>query len=214
MRNDEKTLTDKILSAVEGLPIFSFNNLRLIDVPPYQLRIALNRLKKRGRIIGLKKGFYTSARFIERAKSDRTWTPFVEFIATKLYFPSYLSLEYVLYENNILTEVPVNFTLITKNKTYAITNNIGVFIYHKIKDSLYCGYRVEKANGYFYFKADKAKALFDFLYLRKKMIINRETAYALRLNLEVFTKADLRSLRQYVEIEGSNKMREIFSFLF
>jgi len=34
------------------------------------------------------------------------YTAFIEFIATRIYAPSYLSLDYVLYENNVLTEVP------------------------------------------------------------------------------------------------------------
>ena len=49
-------------------------------------------------------------------------TPFIEFSATKLYSPSYLSSGYVLYENNVLTEVPAGFTLMTRNKRYSISN--------------------------------------------------------------------------------------------
>jgi hypothetical protein len=73
---------------------------------------------------------------------------------------------------------------------------------------------VEKRNGYIYFKADKTKALFDFLYLRKKMIRNREIAEELRLNLEVLDKSDLKRLEEYVAREGSRKMKEIVTFLF
>lgn len=214
MRNEDKTLTGKILSYVERLPYFTFDNLKIFDVPAYHLRIALSRLENRNKVIRLKRGFYTSTRFVEKAKSNGTFTPLIEFISTKLYTPSYLSLEYVLYENNILTEVPVNFTLITRNKTYTATNNIGIFIYHKIKDNLFCGYRIEKSNGYSYFKADKSKALFDFLYLRKKIILNKEMVQEMRLNLDVFSKTEIRSLKYYIEMDGSKRMQKIFSLLF
>jgi hypothetical protein len=148
------------------------------------------------------------------SNSIRNSISFVFRYQSEIYAPSYLSLDYVLYENNVLTEVPINFTLITKNKTYTVSNAIGVFIYHKIKDDLFYGYKLEKKDGYVYYKADRTKALFDFLYLRKKMILNKNMADELRLNLDVFNKADLKKLKRFVESEGSKKMREIFSFLF
>lgn len=199
---------------VENLPYFAIENLQVIDVPPYQLRIALSRLKQRGSVIRLKKGVYTSKKFVEGTKGHGMETAFIEFIATKIYAPSYLSLDYVLYENNVLTEVPVSFTLITKNKTYTVHNNLGVFIYHKIKDKLFCGYQLVRKNGYVYYKADKVKALFDFLYLRKNRILNKEMAEELRLNLEVFNKSEMKRLKQYVDQESSWKMKEILGFLF
>lgn len=214
MRNDNDSLTRKILLLVEHLPYFNIENLQIIDVPPYQLRIALSRLEKRGSIIRLKKGIYTSTKFVESTSGRGMTTAFIEFIATRIYAPSYLSLDYVLYENNVLTEVPFSLTLITKNKTYTVQNNLGRFIYHKIKDGLFCGYQTVRKNGYIYYKADKVKALFDFLYLRKDRIFNREMAEELRLNLEVFSKSEIGRLKEYIEQEGSSKMKEIFGFLF
>ena len=214
MRNRDNSLTGKIIEEIESLPYFTIDNLKLIEVPPYQIRIALSRLEKRGIIIRLKKGFYTSKKFIEKTKTNGMYTSFMEFIATRTYAPSYLSLDYVLYENNILTEIPVSFTLVTRNKTFTISNKLARFIYHKIKDGLFCGYRVEKRNGYLYYKADKVKALFDFLYLRKNMILNQEIAEELRLNLEVFKRSEIKRFKEYVDQEGSRKMKEIFHFLF
>lgn len=214
MRNSSDSLTRTILLHVENLPYFAIENLQVIDVPPYQLRIALSRLKQRGSVIRLKKGVYTSKKFVEGTKGHGMETAFIEFIATKIYAPSYLSLDYVLYENNVLTEVPVSFTLITKNKTYTVHNNLGVFIYHKIKDKLFFGYQIVRKNGYVYYKADKVKALFDFLYLRKNRILNKEMAEELRLNLEVFNKSEMKRLKQYVDQESSWKMKEILGFLF
>lgn len=214
MRNGKLPLTQKILNQVESLPYFTIENIQMMGVPNYQLRIALSRLDEKGKIIRLKKGLYTSSKYLERVKSQGGLAPFIEFIATKIYTPSYLSLEYVLYENNVLTEIPVSFTLITKNKTYKVRNPLGQFIYRKIKDGLFCHYHVEKKNGYIYYKADRVKALFDFLYLRKDRILNKEMAQELRLNLEIYTKSEIKRFKQYVEQEGSKKMKEIFGFLF
>lgn len=214
MRNERDSLAKEIIGKVEKLPYFTIDNLKVVGAPLYQIRIVLSRLEKRGALVRLKKGFYASRKFIENTKMNGMYTPFMEFIATKLYSPSYLSLDYVLYENNLLTEVPVGFTLITRNKTFSISNRVGRFIYRKIKDDLFDGYQVEKKNGYIYSKADKVKALFDFLYLRKRMIRNREMAEELRLNLEVLDKSDLKGLEGYVAREGSSRMKEIVKFLF
>ncbi len=214
MGNRKDSLSEIIIRKVERLPYFTVDNLKIIGYPDYQIRIALSRLEKRGVIVRLKKGFYTSGKFIDHTKMDGMSTPFAEFIATKIYGPSYLSLEYVLYENNVLTEVPVGFTLITQNKTFSISNKLGRFIYRKIRDELFNGYRAEKKNGYIYFKAERAKALFDFLYLRKRMIRNREMAEELRLNLEVLDESDLKRLEEYVAREGSPRMKAIVKFLF
>jgi predicted transcriptional regulator of viral defense system len=214
MGNIKEPLTKEIMGKVERLPYFTIDNVKIIGAPLYQIRIVLSRLEKRGVIIRLKKGFYTSKKFIENTKMNGMYTPFMEFIATRLYSPSYLSLDYVLYENNLLTEVQVSFTLVTRNKTFSISNGLGRFIYRKIKDDLFCGYRVEKRNGYIYYKADKVKALFDFLYLRKKIILNREMAEELRLNLEAFKRSEIKRLKEYVDQEGSRKIKEIFHFLF
>jgi len=214
MRNDNNSLTRTILLYVEHLPYFAIENLQVIDAPPYQLRIALSRLEDRGSIIRLKKGIYTSKKFVEDTRGHGMESAFIEFIATKIYAPSYLSLDYVLYENNVLTEVPFSLTLITKNKTYTVHNNLGRFIYHKIKDELFYGYQTVRRNGYIYYKADKVKALFDFLYLRKNSIFTKEIAEELRLNLEVFSKLEISRLEQYFDQEGSGKMKKILRFLF
>jgi len=214
MRNNGDSLTRKILLLVQGLPYFTIENLQIIDVPPYQLRITLSRLEERGEIVRLKKGIYTSAKYVEHIRARGTDATFLEFIATKIYPPSYLSLDYVLYENNILSEVPFGLTLVTRNKTYTVHNQLSRFIYHRIKDELFSDYQAVRKNGYVYYKADKVKALFDFLYLRKNRIFSRGMAEELRLNLEVLSQAEISRLKEYIEREGSKKMKEIFRFLF
>lgn len=215
MRNSQfKSAAAKILFYSEKLPCFTLENLKVLDIPPYYLKIILSRLEKKGEIVRLKKGMYTSRKFIEKTKAERTFSSFLEFLATKIYAPSYLSLDYVLYENNLLTEMPQNFTLITRNKTYNISNALGTFIYHKIKNSLFTGYEIKERNGFISYKSTRAKALFDFLYLRKPIISNKEMAAELRLNLEILNRDDRKELREYVETDASNKMKEIYAYLF
>ena len=212
MRNN--STTGKILSHVKKLPYFDIGNLGILQISPHYLRIALSRLNSKGEIIRLKKGLYTSRKFVERAKMQNNFSYFLEFLASQICSPSYLSLEYILYENNILTEIPQNFTLITKNKTSVTSNPLGIFLHHKIKDVLFCGFEVKKVGNLLIYRAEKSKALFDFLYLRKRMILNREMIKELRLNLDNFTNQDRKSLQKYIRLEGSKKMMEIYTFLF
>ena len=212
MRNN--SLVKKIVFYVEKLPYFGVENLKVLQIAPYYLKIALSRLETRGEIIRLKKGFYSSKTFIEKAKRDNKFSYFLEFLATKIYSPSYLSLEYILYEHNILTEIPQNFTLVTKNKTSTFSNSLGIFIYHKIKDILFSGFEIVRNGDFLIYKAEKSKALFDFLYLRKGIILNKEMAKELRLNLENFNRQDKKKMMEYIDLEGSKKMKEIYSFLF
>ncbi|TET19892.1 MAG: hypothetical protein E3J76_06440 [Candidatus Aminicenantes bacterium] len=215
MRNNEfSSGPAEVLFYAEKIPYFEVENLKILNLKAYHLRIILSNLGKKGKILRLKKGFYTSRRFLEKTKKEGTFSSFLEFLATKIYSPSYLSLDYVLYQNNILTEIPGSFTLVTKNKTYHTSNGLGTFIYHKIKDSLFYGYDIDRKDDFPVCRARKAKALFDFLYLRKNVISNREMAAELRLNLDVFNRKERRELIRYIESEGSKKMKDIYSFVF
>ena len=127
--------------------------------------------------------------------------------------PSYLSLDYVLHEHNMLTEIPRNITAVGLRKTAHFSNDLGNFIYHKVKEELFLGFKVAKKGNFSILKATKAKALFDFLYLRKRFLLDKRAVGELRLNLGEFTRTDLKELREYVELEGSPRMKEILNWL-
>ncbi|MBU4370010.1 hypothetical protein KKG58_04625 [Patescibacteria group bacterium] len=215
MRNkSSETISEKIIKSVNNLPYFSIKNLKIIDnIDEKYLRINLSRLSKKNYLIKLKRGIYVSKNFINNIKTKNLLSPYLEFISEKIYEPSYLSLDYVLSENEILTEMPKNFTLISANKTKILTNSFGNFIYHKIKNKLFIGFKTEKIDNFFISKATKAKALFDFLYLRKNLIIDKSYIKELRLNLESFNKKDKLELNKYIKLEGSKKMETIYKLL-
>jgi hypothetical protein len=98
-------------------------------------------------------------------------------------------------------------------KTAHFSNDLGNFIYHKIKEDLFLGFKVLKKGNFSILKATKAKALFDFLYLRKRLLLDKRAVAELRLNLHEFTRTDLRELKGYVELEGSARMKDILNWL-
>ena len=206
--------SEKIKNAIKDLPYFRIENLTVIEKNKKYLRILLCRLSQRGEIIPLKKGVYVSKKYIDTLEKNNNMNKYLEFIANILYEPAYLSTEYILGENNILSEVSNNFTLITKKKTKKFSNKLGFFDYHHIKENLFVGFNLCKKDEYFIKKASLAKALFDFLYLRKNILRNKTAVKELRLNLGNFGKKDIKELKKYIKTEGGKKMDSIFNDLF
>ena len=196
----------EILLRLAGMPYFTIGGLSVFGYKDTYLRVFLSRLEERGDIIRLKRGFYTSRAYCDAAKAGGKWTRYLEFIAARLYSPAYLSLDYVLYKHNLLTEVPVNFTLITANKTAVYKNALGLFSYHKIKKPLFCGYKTVTEAGFPVYTASKAKALFDFIYLRRKLLPGPDVFKTLRLNLGNLNKIDIAEFRKYAAISKTAKM--------
>ncbi len=212
MRNDKEPKIKKIIALAEKLPYFSYDNLAGIETNRAYLKILFSRYKKAGKLIRLKKGVYATKGYIDKVEKSGRLAYYSEFITGILYKPSYLSLDYVLYEHNFLTEIPGNFTLVAKNKTARFSNLFGNFFYHKIKNSLFTGFEIIKKGDFVIYKATKAKALFDFLYLRKNHIIGKESFKELRLNLDNLSAKDKKEIGKYAKIEGSKKMAEILNY--
>lgn len=214
MRNKGKSKISAIFSVAEKLPFFTLDDLASMETNKTYLKILLSRYEKSGKAARLKKGVYVAKNYLDVLEKSGRISAYSEFLSGVLYQPSYLSLDYILYKHNILTEAPINFTAVAKKKTISFSNRFGTFFYHKIKPDLFCGFETVQEGGFTIFRATKAKALFDFLYFRKHGIISKEAADELRLNLEVFNSKDKTELKNYIKKEGSKKMKEIYHYLF
>lgn len=212
MRNNA-IRSKRILELAGTLPSFSASDLAPLGEKRLYLNIILSRQVKRGTLMRLRKNLYVAKNYLDEAKRKGAFSDYVEFTANKLYSPSYLSLDYVLHEYNLLTEIPRNMTSVGIRKTDHFSNELGNFLYHTIKKELFCGFKVIKKGDFSILKATKAKALFDFLYFRKRLLVDRKAVEALRLNLNEFTKSDFKELKEYVDKEGSGRMKEIINWL-
>ena len=214
MKKTEK-ISRTIEEAVKNMPFFSIENLPVIYKNKEYLKILLSRMRARNKLIRLKRGIYVSREYIDGLKAKGGISDYLEFIAGKLYEPSYLSAEYVLSEYGVLSEAVFGYVLVSTNKTNRIKNDIGgvLFSYHNIKPELFTGYRIIKKGEFMIFKAGLAKALFDFLYFRKNFLINKETARALRLNWDNIKKKDLKELKKYISKARNKKMLDIYNWL-
>ena len=212
MRNN-KDRSKTIIELAEKLPVFTFNDFLGVEENGSYLRMVLHRYEKNGKLLRLKKGIYTTTAYAEKMRNRGEIEIFTDFLANFLYPPSYLSLDIMLYRNNILTEIPVNLTSVSQNKTAIFTNKLGNFIYHTMKPSLFFGFELSEDSDFSIIRATKAKALFDFLYLRKNVLPNKDAIRELRLNVENLSRSDIKELRRYIALEGSKKLKKIFDDL-
>ena len=139
----------------EGIFIFTpFSLQKYFDVALNTANLFLTRNVKQKNIIKLKNGLYSFAgEYINQ-----------EFIANKIYEPSYVSLEYAMMYYNIIPETVYSVTSVTTKTTREfIVNNI-VYPYLHIKKSAFTGYIKKYFDGQMSLIAEAEKALADWLY--------------------------------------------------
>jgi len=207
-----------ILSALNSLPYFTIEAVKQLlggeTTAIGSIRTALYRWMIAGQIIQLKNGVYMTRRFYENHRADADFAPMVSAI---LIPQSYLSLEYVLQQNAILTDITYPVSAITIKQTRVFENQLGTFSYRHIKEELYRGFTITETMGIPIARATVAKALFDSLYLRpwknRGRLANYNLAEDLRLNLEEFSENDRVEFAVFVEMSKSRKMDQILKNL-
>lgn len=207
-----------ILSSLDSFPYFTIEAVKQLlgdeCAAAGTIQTALYRWMKAGQIIQLKKGVYMTRRFYENHRADADFAPMISAI---LIPQSYLSLEYILQRNGVLTEMTYPVSAITLKQTRVFENKMGTFSYRNIIADLYLGFTFSEYLGIPFAQATVAKALFDFLYFRPWSAKGRsaivDLAEELRLNVEEFSEKDQVEFAAYVEIRKSRKMDRILKNL-
>lgn len=168
---------EQLQEKIEQSPVFSFNDI-LKWFPKTKtdtLKVQLNQWLKNKKIIRLKKGLYYYA------KTDLE-DPFL--IASKLYFPSYISLETALNYYGLIPDVPQTITSITNLTTAKFANALGNFSFHKIQAKYFFGWRTIKnqKQNLFYNIAEPEKTVADFLYFNLSQFQTIDDIKAQRFN--------------------------------
>lgn len=191
---------------LESLPYFNKSQAGiLIGKEGKNLDKKLDQLRKIGYLKTFKKNLYVSDAFYQQTDKGR----YVEYIANTLRFPSYISLEYILTKESLIPEGVFSLTSITVKSSRMFRNFLGTFVYQSIKEELFTGYKEETWEGKTIRSATRAKAFFDFLYLKKLSNLEEELTIDLRVNWENFSSADFLEFKAYVDISKSKKMMRI-----
>ncbi len=174
---------------------------------------SISRWINSGLFLQLKKGLYVTNNYYKNLPEK---TVYSEFLANKLKYPSYLSLEYVLSKNGVLSESVYTYTSLTKKTPNIYTNTLGTFSYRNISEKLFLGFEIIDKEGFEIAIARKPKALFDYLYLKflRKSEITRESIEDLRLNLDEFNKKEIKEFSYYCKLTNIAKYKKLPNLLF
>ncbi|MBU3925012.1 MAG: hypothetical protein V1732_03825 [Patescibacteria group bacterium] len=192
-----KNKTDKLL-------LFDKKSLKMLEKDDNALNSNIKYWLKNSDLIALKKGIYI---FKERYNQESKKDDYLEYIANQLIQPSYVSLEYVMAKYQLLSEPARAITSITVKNPREFYNSLGVWRYYSLPIKLFVGYKIKYFQGQPIAEATKAKAVFDFLYLRFRRGVkaNRQNIDDLRLNWENLNKQDLKELNSYFELIGQKR---------
>ena len=201
------------LKRLETASFFSKTTLQqVVKVSDNSLYSNIKRWIKNGSLIQLKRGLYVTRNYYQKLVNKQDY---LEFVANKLKYPSYLSLEYVLQKYSILSESVFSLTSISRKKTKTYSNELGMFSYSNIKDCLFTGFEVVNKSGFKIKQATKAKALFDYFYLKSRQLrkLDKDLLVSFRLNLDEFNETDFRELDSYVKLSKSDKLKNLTTLL-
>jgi len=203
----------KYQNELEKLPYFNKKTASvLIGKKNWNLDKKITQLKSKDYLINLKRGLYVTGAYLN---SQTNRGIYCQYIANILRYPSYLSTEYILSENNLIPEAVYVWTSVTSKSSRKYENSLGMFIYKNIKESLFTGFKKEKIGEFKIATASLAKALFDYLYLKRNLgaDLEFELKEGLRINWLSFSNSDLRELEKYVEFSQSGKMKKILKII-
>lgn len=126
------------------------------------VQVAKNQLSRwsgEGLLIKLRRGLYIFNEEERKVEIDQN------VVASRLYEPSYLSLEYALNFYGLIPERVIDVTSVTTRKTMQFRNDFGSFIYRHIKPEAFRGFKKFGDKNLVFFMAEPEKAVIDFLYL-------------------------------------------------
>jgi len=129
-------------------------------------------------------------------------------LATKIYPPSYASLETALSFYGIIPEAVFTTTSVTTRKTKEFKNSAGNFSYQKIKKEAFGGFETKSQNGISFNLALPEKALVDFLYLNRNTL-NGELVQFQSYRFNEDFKFNIDKLVSFAEAFQNKKVTEL-----
>jgi len=157
---------------IEELPFFETRELRLIlghDFTSTTL-VNLKNWMKKGHLTMIRRGLYALTEVKDKIDAMA--------FATKIYSPSYVSMEMALNFYGIIPEAVFTITSVTTRKTKKFKTPVGNFSYQKIKKEAFGGFETKKQSGISFNLALPEKALVDFFYLNKNILNGEKNQYA------------------------------------
>lgn len=170
-----------LLEQLKSLPHFNKNSIchlgKQLGLRDTTVNTYISRFLKHKEIYQLKKGLYVSADFFSKNRADISY---FFYLANVIRTPSYVSSGTALQYYSLSTEVIHTIASVTLKVTRDYRTKAGNFAYQSIKKDLFSDFLLVKGkpvlgtnagdaietNGFEFFIASPAKALFDLLYFK------------------------------------------------
>ncbi len=174
---------------LKDFPVFSIKDIEKVDFSFHKQR--LSEWQKKGYVKKVRQGFYVFSDLQVNEKILFT-------VASRIYEPSYISLEMALSIYGLIPEAVYGVTSTTSQNTKTIKTPIGDFIYRHTRPDLMFGYELREHNGHHYQIAEMEKAILDYLYFNSK-INDNESFEGMRFNIsEIKEKIDIEKFSKYL----------------
>lgn len=147
-------------------PIFTFEDV-LMSFPDENyanIKLLLHNWTRTGKLTRIKKGLYCLA---DIDVSDNY------FFAAFIYSPSYISLESALNYYGIIPDIPQEVVSVTTNNTQEFNTVKGVYLFRRISNRLFYGFKKVQKGPLFYLIAEREKAVLDYLYYKSRGIYTK-----------------------------------------
>ena len=157
---------EELRKLIRKNPIFTFEDVLMLfpDENYANVKLLLHNWTRTGKLNRIKKGLYCLA---DIDVSDNY------FFAAFIYSPSYISLESALNYYGIIPDIPQEVVSVTTNNTQEFNTVKGVYLYRKISNKLFYGFKKVQNGSLFYLIADKEKAVLDYLYYKSRGIYTK-----------------------------------------
>lgn len=173
--------------ALRDFSLFSIKDIKKIDSEFDSRRLV--EWQQKGYILKIKRGYYC---FEPCRKEER----FLNFIANKIYKPSFVSFESALAYYNFIPEGVFTTTSATTLNTASYTTAVGNFTYRHLKPKLFFGYKLIQEEGFTVKIAEPEKVLLDYFYLNK--INSMDEMIEMRFNeIRIKEMIDFQKLENY-----------------
>lgn len=132
---------------------------QLLGLPLISTRIAARRLEKKKLLSRVGPGLY----------ANLLADPSLEQLASLLWAPNYLSLEWALAYHGLSTQKPSEATCVTLHRPRRVQTTLGILSYFHLSKPLFFGFRKETIRpGTEAWVAEPEKAFLDWIYLRRR----------------------------------------------
>lgn len=190
--------TLQIVKKLEEYPTFNIDTFaNIIDNDKTYAKVFLNRLKNRGIIKQIQRNVYT-------VQED----PLI--IASRIIWPSYISLWAAFRYHNLTEQIPSKISVITarskSRKNIQMMNT--TIIFEKIRPSWFFGFSKIKIQDFEVFMAEPEKALIDAVLLKK--ISTAEIYFILKENIK---NISTKKIVNYILVTKNSALAKRFGWM-